>query len=145
MQEAEEEAKSATKTKRVIERQRVRDELFEHLRELRLDLARQKGVPPYIVFADATLEEMAAERPTTEADLSKISGVGEQKLQEYGRAFLDAIQDFLLTKKEEGVRITGSTYLETFRLYKQGATVERDCCATWNSANNGLFPLRLSI
>lgn len=120
----EEDAKTAARSKRVIERQRVRDELFEHLREVRLDLARQKGVPPYIVFNDATLEEMAAERPSTEADLSKISGVGEQKLQEYGRAFLDAIQDFLLAKKDEGIRITGSTYLETFRLYKSGATVD---------------------
>ncbi len=131
----EEEAKTASRSKRVTERQRVRDELFEQLRELRLVLARQKGVPPYIIFADATLEEMAAERPATEADLSKISGVGEQKLQEYGRAFLDAIQDFLLAKKDEGIRITGSTYLETFRLYKQGATVEEI------AAQRGISPL----
>lgn len=120
----EEEAKSTPKLKRATERQRVRDELFEHLRELRLDLARKKGVPPYIIFGDATLEEMAAERPTNEAELSKISGVGEQKLNEYGREFLDAIQDFILEKKDEGMRIAGATYLETFRLYKQGASVE---------------------
>ena len=92
----EEEAKTQIRTKRTLERERVRDELFEHLRELRLDIAREKGVPPYIVFNDTTLEEMAAMRPTTEADLSQISGVGEQKLEAYGRAFLDAIQDFLL-------------------------------------------------
>ncbi len=120
----EEAAKTTTRTKRTTERQRVRDELFEHLRQLRLDLARKKGVPPYIIFGDATLEEMAAERPTTEADLSQISGVGEQKLREFGRVFLDGIQEFLLTKKDEGMRIAGSTYLETFRLYKQGATVD---------------------
>ncbi|MCF8246207.1 MAG: DNA helicase RecQ [Saprospiraceae bacterium] len=120
----EEDAKTATRTKRTTERQRVRDELFEHLRQLRLDLARKKGVPPYIIFGDATLEEMAAERPTTEADLSQISGVGEQKLREFGRVFLDGIQEFLLAKKDEGMRIAGSTYLETFRLYKQGATVD---------------------
>ena len=120
----EEEAKASVKTRRQVERNRVRDELFEHLRQLRLDIARKKGVPPYIVFADATLEEMAAEKPSTEVDLARISGVGEAKLQEYGRAFLDAIQDFLLEKKDEGVRIKGATYLETFRLYQQGLSVE---------------------
>lgn len=131
----EEAAKTATRTKRTTERQRVRDELFEHLRQLRVDLARKKGVPPYIIFGDATLEEMAAERPSTEADLSQISGVGEQKLREYGRYFLDGIQEFLLAKKDEGMRITGSTYLETFRLYKQGATVEEI------AAQRGLSPI----
>jgi ATP-dependent DNA helicase RecQ len=131
----EEEAKTATRTKRATERERVRDELFEHLRELRLDIARGKGVPPYIVFNDATLEEMAAARPTTEADLSQVSGVGEQKLQEYGRAFLDAIQDFLLAKKDEGIRIAGTTYLETFRLYKQGASVDEI------AAQRGISPI----
>jgi ATP-dependent DNA helicase RecQ len=120
----EEEAKASAKNKRQADRNRVRDELFEHLRQLRLDIARQKGVPPYIVFGDATLEEMAAEKPATEFDLAKISGVGEAKLQEYGRVFLDAIQDFLLVKKNEGVRIKGSTYLETYRLYQQGLSVE---------------------
>jgi len=131
----EEEAKTATRTKRTTERQRVRDELFEHLRQLRIDIARKKGVPPYIIFGDATLEEMAAERPATEADLSRISGVGEQKMREFGRVFLDAIQEFILAKKDEGVRITGSTYIETFRLYNQGANVEEI------AAQRGISPL----
>jgi ATP-dependent DNA helicase RecQ len=122
--EASQKAKAEAATKRQTERQRVRDELFEHLRSLRLEIARQKGVPPYIIFTDATLEEMAAERPATQADFSKISGVGEVKLQEYGTLFLDAIQAFLLEKKDEGVRIAGSTYLETYRLYQQGHSVE---------------------
>lgn len=120
----EEQAIADSKPKRISERQRVRDELFEHLRKLRLDIAREKGVPPYIVFGDITLEEMAAERPATENDLSKISGVGEIKLQEYGRRFLNAIQDFLLEKREEGLRIRGSTYLETLRLHQQGLSPE---------------------
>ncbi len=95
----EEEAKSARKPRPASERRRVRDELFEHLRHHRLEIARDKGVPPYIVFSDATLEEMAAERPTSEAELAKISGVGELKLREYGQVFLDAIQYFLLSEK----------------------------------------------
>ncbi|MFQ5445959.1 MAG: DNA helicase RecQ [Saprospiraceae bacterium] len=120
----EETAKADKKSRRGMERQRVRDELFEHLRKIRLQLSREKGVPPYIVFSDATLEEMAAERPATEADLNRVSGVGEQKLREYGRIFLDGIQEFLLQKSDEGVRIKGSTYLETFRLYQQGISAE---------------------
>lgn len=115
-----EEAKTRERTRKVSDRQRVRDELFEHLRKLRLRIARKKGVPPYIVFTDATLEELAAEKPKNAAEMSMISGIGEAKLRDYGREFLDAIQDFLLEKKGEGVRVKGSTYLETLQLYKQG-------------------------
>jgi ATP-dependent DNA helicase RecQ len=96
----EEEAKTAglrAAPRPGVPRNRVRDELFEHLREIRLQVARERGVPPYIVFGDATLEEMAAERPKSEHELSRISGVGEAKLREYGRLFLDAIQDFSTT------------------------------------------------
>lgn len=116
----EEKARSEEKTKKTSERQRVRDELFELLRDIRLQLAKERKVPPYIIFSDASLEEMAAERPLTASDFSKISGVGEQKLQEYGRTFLDAIQNYLITKKQSGKPLTGSTYLETLQLYRQG-------------------------
>ncbi len=121
---AGEKAKADNKSRRVIGRQRVRDELFEHLRKIRLKLSREKGLPPYIVFSDATLEEMAAERPATEADLKRVSGVGEQKLREYGRIFLTGIQEFILQKKEEGLKIKGSTYLETYQMYKRGISAE---------------------
>lgn len=115
-----EDAATKARTKRATTRQRVRDELFEHLRQLRLDIARKRGVPPYIVFTDATLEELAAEKPKNAEEMSMVSGVGEAKLRAYGRVFLDAIQDFLLGKKGEGVRVKGSTYLETLQLYRQG-------------------------
>ncbi len=120
----EEDAKTAGYKKKTSIRQRVRDELFEHLRKLRLELARDKGVPPYIVFSDATLEEMAAERPVTEKDMLEISGVGEMKMKEFGHDFLKAIQSFLLEKKEEGITVKGATYLETFRMHQQGFSVE---------------------
>jgi len=131
----EEEAKTATRTKRTTERQRVRDELFEHLFQLRLQIGLKNGLPPYIVLSDITLEEMAASRPSTIGELSKISGFSEQKLEEYGRIFLDAIQEFILAKKEGGVRNTGSAYLETYRLYNQGANVEEI------AAQRGISPL----
>lgn len=118
----EDKMKAETTSRRASERQRVRDDLFEHLRELRLDIARQKGVPPYIVFGDATLEEMAAERPATMEDMAKISGMGEIKLRDYGQQFINAIRSFLLEKMDEGIKFQGSTYLETFRLFQQGVS-----------------------
>jgi ATP-dependent DNA helicase RecQ len=120
----EEREKASPKRIKSGDRQRVRDELFEHIRIIRLDIARKKGVPPYIIFNDATLEEMAAERPHNMEEMMKISGVGEAKLKEYGRVFLDGIQDFLVTKKGEGVKVKGVTVLETMQLYRQGLTPE---------------------
>ncbi|MHB8765894.1 MAG: RecQ family ATP-dependent DNA helicase, partial [Deferrisomatales bacterium] len=62
--------------------------LFERLRALRLELARAQGVPPYVIFHDATLREMALLRPQTLAGLAAVSGVGETKLARYGAQFL---------------------------------------------------------
>jgi len=69
----------------------VGDPLFEALRALRRDLAAEAGVPPYVVFHDAVLREMASQRPSSLADLAAIPGVGEKKLAAYGTAFLKAI------------------------------------------------------
>jgi len=80
--------------KQAAKPQRVRDELFEKLRQLRIELARERGVPPYIIFNDATLEEMAAARPMTDEEMKNISGVGERKLHLYGTYFIDAIIKF---------------------------------------------------
>nr|WP_047170049.1 DNA helicase RecQ [Sphingomonas sp. Y57] len=68
------------------------DPLFDRLRALRRDLAREQGVPPYVVFNDSTLREMAALRPETLSGLAQISGVGAKKLETYGEAFLAALQ-----------------------------------------------------
>jgi ATP-dependent DNA helicase RecQ len=65
--------------------------LFERLRSLRKQLADAAGVPPYVVFHDATLRDIAAAKPATLDDFATISGVGERKLEKYGRAFLDLI------------------------------------------------------
>ncbi|MEZ5038364.1 MAG: DNA helicase RecQ [Saprospiraceae bacterium] len=86
----------------IAQRQRVRDELFEVLRQIRRKLAQERGVPPYIIFTDATLEEMAAQRPVTDQDMNLISGVGERKLQLYGDAFMQAIADYMRTVPKTG-------------------------------------------
>jgi len=68
-------------------------QLFEKLRLLRLEIARQLELPPYVVFHDKTLKEMAILKPTSRTAMLQVTGVGEQKLQRYGDRFLNAIKD----------------------------------------------------
>ncbi len=88
---AREEA-SAEKTAGDLDR---RETLFQRLRELRRTVAVQEGIPPYVVFHDTTLREMAERRPLCVADMLKISGVGERKWERYGMLFLLEIQQFV--------------------------------------------------
>ncbi len=76
-------------------------ELFERLRALRLRLAQEAAVPPYVIFHDATLAAMAAARPATEEELLALPGVGEKKLATYGKAFLEEIASGLEATAEE--------------------------------------------
>ncbi len=69
--------------------------LFESLRQLRKRLADERGVPPYIVFSDVALRQMAREYPQSAREFSRVSGVGEKKLLEYGDAFLAIISEHL--------------------------------------------------
>jgi len=68
--------------------------LFQALRALRLELAREQGVPPYVIFHDSTLLDMARERPGNLEELSHLSGVGQAKRDKYGESFLEAISLF---------------------------------------------------
>lgn len=68
--------------------------LFEALRALRKRLADQQGVPPYVVFGDATLIEMSRLKPSTPAELLEVTGVGQVKLERYGADFLEEIAGF---------------------------------------------------
>ena len=65
--------------------------MWQALRELRAQLAREQGVPAYVIFHDATLLQMLRERPQTTAQLGAISGVGATKLARYGSQFLRAL------------------------------------------------------
>ena len=72
-----------------------RDEaLFERLRALRTRLAREAGIPPYMVFSDRTLAELCVRRPAAREAMLEVSGVGEYKYEKYGAAFLEAVRDF---------------------------------------------------
>jgi ATP-dependent DNA helicase RecQ len=67
--------------------------LFDRLRALRKEIARERGVPPYVVFSDATLLAMASARPKTHAQMLSISGVGPTKLEHYGERFLKLLAE----------------------------------------------------
>ena len=72
--------------------QNVDRDLFERLRSVRLEIARSRGVPPYVIFHDATLREMARLRPTSIDALLEVKGVGARKADDLGGVFIDAIR-----------------------------------------------------
>ena len=78
--------------------------LFEALRTLRLKLAREQQVPPYVIFHDATLREMAERKPDSLAVLGTISGVGSRKLAQYGEAFLEVLRGDAPALEEVGAK-----------------------------------------
>ena len=69
-------------------------ELFETLRKLRLTIAREEGLPPYIIFSDKTLIDMSIKAPTDKKTILNVSGVGEAKYEKYGERFMGAITAF---------------------------------------------------
>jgi len=83
--------KTSRPARDVQEADSTEGKIFEALRKLRRDLAKDQGLAAYMVFADRTLLEMAEQRPATVDDLRAIHGVGERKIALYGEAFLDAI------------------------------------------------------
>lgn len=111
-----------TKAMEPAKRERVRDGLFEVLRKTRLQLAHKQGIAPYIIFSDATLEEMSATRPESLEELRSVSGVGEKKLQQYGAVFLKVIKDYL--GQPDNPEPEAAPYRVTFDLFRKGSSPE---------------------
>ncbi|MBL4744288.1 MAG: HRDC domain-containing protein, partial [Cycloclasticus sp.] len=102
---------------------RPQDEpLWEALRALRMQLADEGGVPPYVIFHDATLQEMVKKRPNSTADLRYISGVGDQKIKRYGKVFLAEIAKYPLAELLNN-RLS-ATVNETLLLYQDGKSID---------------------
>ncbi|KGX87198.1 DNA helicase RecQ [Pontibacillus litoralis] len=68
--------------------------LFEQLRTLRKSIAEQNAIPPYIVFSDATLKQLAIHKPASKKDMLTVKGIGEKKYEQYGEAFLEVLQSY---------------------------------------------------
>ncbi len=117
----EKQQKERTKKKTKAE---LNDEaLFEVLRQLRRSIAEAKNVPPYVVFSDATLVEMANTKPTTPVQMRGISGVGDTKLKLYAGQFINRILSFLTEQDQQGNRVKGATKTVTLAYYKQGKSI----------------------
>ena len=88
-----------TKVKEAVNKN---NELFNILRILRMEIASEEKVPPYIIFGDNTLKELSTRMPSSEEEFLDISGVGKAKLDKYGNAFIDTIKKY---KNEKGIKV----------------------------------------
>lgn len=115
LQETADRVKKAGKKKSEIE---YNNALFALLRQKRKELADEAGVPPYVIFPDQTLIEMAAYYPQSIASLLTISGVGQVKLRRYGEPFLEVIQDYCQKHElQEGRKEAPRTKSDSHRRY----------------------------
>ena len=117
-------------------------QLFDELKDLRTDFARQDSVPPYVVFSDASLIEMATYLPQTSSEMLKINGVGDVKLEKYGMDFLGIIVEYCdvndldsridlktpkRSAKKQRVKRNAkgeSTYSITLEMFTNGVSIE---------------------
>jgi len=105
---------------KISKKQQINDELFEKLRKIRKEIADRDGVPPYVIFSNAVLEDLSSEKPTSVEELTQISGIGNYKAKKYGHYFINEIVNFIKQKTEEGDKIKGSTYIITYDMYQKG-------------------------
>lgn len=98
----------------------IHSDLFTELKKLRYAISKEENMPAYIVFNDKTLTAMANELPVTENQFLAISGVGMNKMEQYGEDFMKVIRKYKSVPKPK----KKSTTLETFQLYKEGLKPE---------------------
>ncbi len=118
-----EQKKEQKKVQQEVSELRPMDQpLFAALRSLRLEIAREQGVAPFIIFHDSTLKLMARKRPRTHEQMRAISGVGEQKLQAYSERFIGLIGEYPLPALLQNN--LSDTINDTLLLYQQGLDAE---------------------
>ncbi len=97
-------------------------DLFDYLRGIRRGLAEKENVPAYVIFSDATLQDLSRNKPVQLSDLLKIGGMGEFKIKKYGNTFIKEIKQWL---KQNDVKTPKSdTYTETFKLLQERYSIE---------------------
>lgn len=117
---------------------KIEKEFFEILRALRKKIADKANVPPYVIFADVSLKEMATYFPQNEDEFSKVYGVGEEKLKKFGAQFIKEIQAYCIPR---GIKSSNNTpirkaktkkkptksdsVLETLRLFREGKPLQQ--------------------
>jgi ATP-dependent DNA helicase RecQ len=122
-----------------VERKESGDkELLSRLKELRKDLASSEKIPPYVIFHDSTLREMAENLPADKDSMKKIKGIGEHKLDKYGQQFLSVICQYITEKNlnvprdKEDIDLQDKvekvkSHLVTYNLYTAGKSLEDIC------------------
>lgn len=104
-------------------------ELFEYLRQVRTGIAKEEGMPPYIIFSDKTLTDMCVKVPFTKEEMLMVTGVGENKYNKYGEEFLKAVLEFTqgekLTLSYEQPEVAGSVVLSGRQEKKEFSLTEK--------------------
>lgn len=131
---------------RTKKRDVIRDELFEELRKVRKSLAEEHEVPPFIIFSDATLSDMAQKKPIDQASMLQVSWVGQEKYRKFGEIFIEAIKSFAKHELKSGRRIIPwITHQETLELYQTWFSLEAIATNRWlkpSTILSHLFKLR---
>jgi ATP-dependent DNA helicase RecQ len=112
------------------------DPLFEELRQLRKTMAEKEHVPPFVIFSDSSLKDMCARLPQDEDEFLQVSGVGQNKLEKYGEAFIAMIRAFCeqhpdrertaaapAAPAKPAKKSASESMLETYALHQEGLTV----------------------
>ncbi|CAA6809052.1 MAG: ATP-dependent DNA helicase RecQ [uncultured Campylobacterales bacterium] len=110
-------------SKETEESSRVVNTTLEEFKAIRKELAKEEGIPAYMVFSDKTLIEISNTLPTNDEEFLKISGVGEMKLEKYSEVFLNASKKLKESGAKE-LKILSKTYLETLSLIKEGLCLD---------------------
>jgi len=105
-------------TTKKAKKKSTRKDLFEKLRTLRTKLATEAGVPAYVIFSDASLEDMEQKLPRTVSEFAEISGVGRAKLEKYADVFLQ-----IIAKHQDTLESKVATHERSFQLFESGMTV----------------------
>lgn len=117
----EQDATSTTYKKREKKKTRseiFHDELFNRLRTWRLTMAKALDVPPYVIFHDSTLKEIAKATPSLDSHLYKLHGIGESKVEKYGDDILRVVREYL-NQQTVLKKVKGQTLFDTFALWKE--------------------------
>ncbi|MEO7977120.1 DNA helicase RecQ [Flavobacterium sp.] len=128
-----EKVKLTTVIKKVIDKNEIKEakvksatnSLFQTLRKLRYDIAKEDEVPAYVIFSDAALRQMETLLPITNEEFLAIDGVGKTKLEKYGSEFINAIIKFQKSKTSNTkIKKESATYKTTLELFESGISLE---------------------
>lgn len=119
--------------------------LLGRLRSLRKRLADDQAVPPYVVFAESSLRQMALDRPQTREQFMRISGVGSRKLSQYGQVFTQAVRDFCQEQGLEVIADLTDSIPDDVPTPPRRTTLSNTHFATLNCYQQGLTPAEIAI